>query len=392
VLILPVEEAKVGMTLAAPVKHPDDPDHDLLKYGYVMEQEVLDRLKSIGVEMIFVDFPGLDDLDRHLAVNLSPERQKIYQQIKQTVIANQKRSRPAVSYSDYYSTTRDLITTLMSQGQHPVYIEHLSRLGTDAVTHAAAVAHLSLMLGIKLEMYLIQQRKRLPAHHAKEVVNLGVAGMLHDMGKLSLPEDLQKYTGINPPTDPEELKRWQEHTSLGYESVRGEVEPSAAAAIMHHHQRWDGTGFPLTVNKDGTSTTPKEERIHIFARMMAAADLYDRLATPMDKSPRRSNLEILHLLRTKYAGWCDPMVLKALQEIVPPFPPGAIVRLSDNTSAVVVNVDPKMPFKPSVKKIIGEDMKLAEDPLNLAKPGAPRITHIGKTAVDGLMPAGPSAV
>jgi HD-GYP domain-containing protein (c-di-GMP phosphodiesterase class II) len=385
-LILPVEQAKSGMTLAAPVKHPDHPEQDLLKYGYVMEEEVLKRLRDMGVGFIYVDYPGLEDLDRHLAANLSPARQELYSQIKMTVQANQKHARPAVSYDDYYNTTRELILTLMSQGQHPIYIEHLSRLGGDAVTHSAAVAHLALMLGIKLETYLIQQRKRLPAHHAKEVVNVGVAGMMHDMGKLTLPEDLQRHTCINPPEDPDRLKFWEEHTAKGYDLIRGGVEPSAAAAVMHHHQHWDGSGFPVTVYRDGTKNTPKDTRIHIFARLIAAADLYDRLATPMEKAERRSNLEVIYLLDTKYAGWIDPTVLKALKAIVPPFPPGAIVRLSDGTSAVVVDVDSDDPYRPSVKRIVGDDLKLGESRLNLCDDGAPSITHIGKVPVDGMVP------
>lgn len=385
-LTLPIEEAKPGMTLAAPVTHPEHPDQELLKFGYVLEQEVLKRLRDMGVGMVYVDYPGLEDLDRHLAANLSPARQKLYSQIKDTVVANQRHTKSGVSYTDYYATTRELILTLMSQGQHPIYIEHLSRMGSDSVTHSAAVAHLALMLGIKLETYLIQQRKRLPAHHAKEVVNVGVAGMMHDMGKLSLPPELQRFTCINPPEKPDELEQWQEHTNKGYDLIRGGVEPSAAAAVMHHHQHWDGSGFPVTVYRDGTRATPKETRIHIFARLVAAADLYDRLATPMDKSERRSNLEILHLLDTRYAGWCDPTVLKALKSMVPPFPPGAIVRLSDNTSAVVVEVESDNAYRPTVKRIIGDDMKLEETRLKLSNPDSPTITHVGKTSVEGFIP------
>jgi HD-GYP domain-containing protein (c-di-GMP phosphodiesterase class II) len=386
VLILPIEEIKPGMKLAAPVTHPEHPDQDLLKAGYVLEDKVVARLRELGIACVYVDYPGLDDLDRHLAANLSPARQKLYSQIKDTIVAGQKRTRPAVQYTDYYANTRELVLTLMSQGQHPVYIESMTRMGDDAVTHAAAVAHLGLLLGIKLEMYLIAQRKRLPAHHAKEVVNIGVAGMLHDMGKLQIPESLRKYNGVNPPEKPDEIDAWQEHTNAGYEMVRGGVEPSAAAAVLHHHQHWDGSGFPATQYNDGTRAYPNEERIHIFARIVAVANLYDRVATSGEHGQRRSNLEVLHLMRSRYASWCDPTVLKVLQSICPPFPPGQIVTLSDATTAVVVDMDQNDPYRPIVKRLAGEDRHVEEARIELKKPGSPAITHVGGVPVEGMIP------
>jgi HD-GYP domain-containing protein (c-di-GMP phosphodiesterase class II) len=374
------------MTLAAPVSHPDHPEQELLRAGYVLEPEILARLADLAIPTIFVEFPGLDDLDKHLAVNLSPARQKIYTQIKQAVSATQRRTRPAIDYENYYSSTRDLITTILFQGQNPVYLDHLSRLGGDAIAHSTAVAQLSLMLGIKLENYIIQQRKRLPAHHAKEIVNLGVAAMMHDMGKMKLPEELQQYNSVNlPPED--KMDQWKSHTSEGYEMVRGGLEPSAAAAVMHHHQRWDGNGFPVTVYRDGTRSCLESSRIHIFARILATANLYDRLITPSTRNePRRSNLEAFHLMRTEYATWYDPAVFRVLQVIAPPFPPGSILTLSDTTQAVVVDVDPANPYRPVVKRIVGDDMKLDETKVELRLPGMPSITHIGRTNVEAVIP------
>jgi HD-GYP domain-containing protein (c-di-GMP phosphodiesterase class II) len=374
------------MALAAPVTHPEHPEQELLRAGYVLEPEVLSRLGALGVPTIYVDFPGLDDLDKHLAINLSPARQKIYKQVKQTIAATQRRTRPAIDYNSYCDSTRDLITTILYQGQNPIYLDHLSRLGGDAITHSTAVAQLSLMLGIKLENYIIQQRRRLPAHHAKEVVNLGVAAMLHDMGKMTLPEELQQYNSVHLPPE-EKLEQWQAHAAAGFELVRTGLEPSAAAAVMHHHQRWDGGGFPVTVYLDGTRSRLAADRIHIFARILAAANLYDRLATPtLPTQPRRSNLEVLYLMRTQYANWCDPVVLKMLQSITPPFPPGSIVSLSDQTRAVVVDIDPAKPYRPTVKRVIGDDMQLDETRIDLKQPDMPTITHIGRTEAAALIP------
>ena len=172
----------------------------------------------------------------------------MYQQIRDTMLRCRAARAPGVAFPDYYAVTRDMVTTLMSQGAHPVYMERISGLGADAVAHATTVAHLSLDLGLRLESYLIQQRARLAPQHAQEVVNLGVAGMLHDIGKMKLPEALQQRCEIDAPSsapdDEDARAQWESHPRLGYDMLRGGIESSAAAAVLHHHQHFDGTGFP----------------------------------------------------------------------------------------------------------------------------------------------------
>lgn len=375
------------MTLAAPVAHPDQPGQDLLKRGYVLEQSVIARLHDLGIEAVYVDYPGLEDLDKHLVVQLSPERRNIYRQIKETIRANERNAKPTVSYTDYYVGMRQLVLTLMSQGQNPIYLDQMARMGDDAIGHATAVAHLAMLLGIKLERYLIGQRHRLPPQHAREVVNLGVAGMLHDMGKLKLPEDLRRYHGIQPPQDQAQAAEWENHARYSYDLVHDGIEPSGATAVLHHHQHFDGSGFPMTHHRDGTHSRMVGQRIHVFARILMAADLYDQLTMTDRGHKRRTNIEILHLMRTTYGGWLDPEVLKILQAVCPPFPPGSMVQLSDGTSAVILRVDGHKPYQPVVRRM-RFDGATQDDPINLSESGAPAIRSIGGTAIESFLPAG----
>lgn len=375
------------MILAAPVSHPDQPGQDLLKRGYVLEQSVIDRMRELEIEAVYVEYPGLDDLDKHLAVQLSPERQNIYRQIKETIRANERHAKPTVSYTDYYSGTRELVLALVSQGQNPIYLDQMARMGNDAVGHATAVAHLSLLLGIKMERYLIDQRRRLPPQHAREVINLGVAGMLHDMGKIKLPEALRHHHGINPPENPADAAEWENHSRYSYEMVHDGVEPSAASAVLHHHQHYDGSGFPVTQHRDGTRSRLDGQRIHVFARILAAADLYDQLTIAPRGQKRRSNVEILHLMRTTYRGWVDPEVIKIMQAVCPPYPPGSKVLLSDGTSAVVLRVDGAKPYRPVVRRL-NDDGETLTDPINLSDEGAPSIHAIGNTLTERFVPVG----
>lgn len=386
-LILTIEQATPGMTLAAPVSDPEHPNRELLRRGYRLERPIINRLKSLGVGYLFVDYPGLDELDKYLAPLLCPERQQLYARIKETIDKVQKQTRPQIRYGDYVEASRSFLQTLLDQGRNPIFMDQMSRMTSDEVGHSTAVAHLSLLLGLKLEAYLIRERRWLAAHNAKDVLNLGVAGMLHDIGKHRIAAEARSFTCMEPPPNDDLRKQWEEHPRESYELVRHDVGPAAASAILHHHQRFDGQGFPATLDT-GTRrrVAPDEHRIHIFARILAAADVYDRLTSLSADGSRRTNLEALHLMRTLYRSWFDPIVLDTLHTICPPFPPGSRVELSDGSQAIVTGFDPADPFRPCVKRFDRDGMTIVDEVIHLHDNNAPEIVSTQGVRVEGMIP------
>jgi len=374
------------MKLAVTVTHPGQPDQDLLKAGFELREDVIARLREMGVEVVYVDYPDLADLDKHMAAFLSPARRQIYCQIRDTIAAVQKTAKPTVAFPDYYSSTRELVLTLMQQGQNAIYLDQMcGKLGASEVAHATAVAHLALMIGLRLEQYLIQQRSRLTPSHAREVINLGVAGMLHDIGVAGLPEEARKFSRINLPQEQAMLDEWSTHPQRGYDMIKGGVEPTASAAVLNHHQHFDGSGFPLMPAQPGEEPRNAGQRIHVFARILAVADLYDRLTIAAD-GKRRPNIEILHLMHTKYAGWLDPEVMRIVPTLIPPFPPGMKVTLSDGTEAVTVGINPDRPYQPQVKRIRAwEPLELEPELLDLKTEKGLEITHVGGVPAKGMI-------
>jgi len=417
VLIVSVDECRAGMRLAAPVGHPEQPGHDLLKAGFILTQEVIIRLRDKKVTTVFVDYPDLAELDKFMAPYLSPQRQVVYRQVRDCLSTVQKSTKPTVDFTGYQTAMREMVLTLMHGGQHPIYLDLIAKqLGGGAVAHATAVAHLSLVIGIRLENYLIEQRRRLSAMHAREVVNLGVAGMLHDIGICKLSEAAQKASRVNVPVDDSVRKEWETHARIGYELVKGGLEASAAAAILNHHQNWDGSGFPAigadeaaskappppppaTPVRSGTTTLkavqlPPQparnagEKIHVFARILAAANLYERL-TVDDMGQPRTTLEALHLMQTKFSGCIDPTISIIMPSVVPPFPPGLKVSLSDGTLAVTVGLKTDRPYRPILRRIVdAQTYQLAPESVDLASPANTglNITHVAGVKVDQWIP------
>ncbi|HEY0007080.1 MAG TPA: hypothetical protein VGB55_00005, partial [Tepidisphaeraceae bacterium] len=98
-LVLPTHDVKVGMKLAMSVMNPRKREQELLRAGFALDKAIIERLKSLDVTHVFVEFEGLDDLDALLMPLLSPERQAIYQTVKATIARSQQQDNPVVKYS-----------------------------------------------------------------------------------------------------------------------------------------------------------------------------------------------------------------------------------------------------------------------------------------------------
>ena len=158
----------------------------------------------MGIYSLYVAYPGFEELDKFLSPHMDQSRLKdLFADQGDEFAAVEHSVQPTAKFPDYYAATHDLVLTLMQQGDKTcAYSRQLSaRLPSDEVSHATAVAHLALLLGIRLEHYLIEQRPRLSRQHASEVVNLGVAGMLHDLGKVKLPPHLRQNHQLKLPKE-----------------------------------------------------------------------------------------------------------------------------------------------------------------------------------------------
>jgi HD-GYP domain-containing protein (c-di-GMP phosphodiesterase class II) len=374
------------MKLAVTVPHPVHPEHDLLRAGYTLAGPVIERMRQLGITFLYVDYPPLADLDRALLPHLSPARKQVYGQIKRSIESVQAHARPQVSYNQYYALTRQFVTSVMQQGKQPIYLDELStRMGNAAIVHATTVAHLCLMLGIELEAHIARQRKRPEHGRPSDLLNLGVAGMLHDLGKSTMPPRLQACHTLHLPTTDVDRAVWETHAELGYNLIRSEVEASAAAAVRQHHQHYDGSGFPHRRHDGDDGNFFAGDRIHVYARILFAADLYDRLSFRED-GRRRYAFEVLHLIRLHHAAVIDPDLLSVLPKVIPPFPPGMTVELSDGSNAVVLDLNRAQPYRPTVQRFATDGWTLAGPRVDLAREPDLAIRSAVGVAVAGMVP------
>jgi HD-GYP domain-containing protein (c-di-GMP phosphodiesterase class II) len=342
------------MKLALPVMHPEKPGYVLLKTGCELDSPAILRMVELGVRRIAIEYPPTAFLLRYARADLHNEQSTVAQRI-----AGEMDKMSAGLHTDfdiqvYVDGVRGLIQKLVDDPAAALFMHDIVDARKPLVSHAFNVGFLSLLMGLKLDGYLVANRARITQRKAMNTEALGLGGLLHDIGMTRLPKSVAaKFEETRDESDP----GWRSHVTLGFDLVKGRIPATASAAVLHHHQRMDGSGFPERIRGFGPPTPLKGEEIHTFARIVAVADVFDRLRNPPGSSGDLGHLRggptptvraLRDTLLQVRAGKLDPVVFKALLAVVPAFAPGTVVTLNDDRRCVVTGWDPTQPCSPMV--------------------------------------------
>jgi HD-GYP domain-containing protein (c-di-GMP phosphodiesterase class II) len=359
-LRLTIQRAAPGMVVSMPVMHPQIPGHVLLKPGAELDDVAITRLRELGVRQLIIDYPPTAFLMRYASPGLALEQARLAQTVGAGIDALTRDLHAPFEFTAYLDGVRSLIQKLVDDPAAAIFLHDIVDPRSPIARHSFNVGFLSLLMGLRLDGYLIASRARISPRRAGNIESLGLGALLHDVGMLRLsPEVLSRWETDRNEDDPS----YQKHVGLGFQFVRGKVAPTAAAAILHHHQRLDGSGFPKKQRGFGPPTALRGSEIHIFARIIGVADVFDRSRQPEtpDGDPVPTVRALNRTLRLVRAGKLDPVVFKALLSVVPAFAPGSIVTLSDTRRCIVTAWEPSSPCRPTVCPISPEAERALRD-------------------------------
>ncbi len=152
----------------------------------------------------------------------------------------------------------------------------------------------------RVAVYAALTAKRMGLDDA-EVGRVRKAAAVHDIGKVEVPAEVLNREG---PVDDQEFVRIQEHAVAGSRIVSVLGDEELTAIVRHHHERWDGSGYP-----DGLGG----EEIPLGARIVAVADTFDAVTTTRPYQPALEHGEALELLEREAGGHLDPRVVAAFR-------------------------------------------------------------------------------
>ncbi len=136
------------------------------------------------------------------------------------------------------------------------------------------------------------------------IENAALAGLLHDVGMRELDYD-RLY--MHPTPGPEDRRTYRMHVEVGDRIVRVEGFEEIADAVRHHHERWDGNGYP---DRLATETIP------LLARIVHVAEVFDLFTAANSYRPAVSQERALAILGRAAGHQFDPAVVEALARVV----------------------------------------------------------------------------
>ena len=347
-LRVPVDKIEPGMVLARPIPMPNDPRRFLLQRGVELPLDLIPRLKQLNIFEVWIRHRGLEFLEDVIDEGLGDRQREVYLHVRRNFETIMGGAAVEIDVQHFETSIFDLFNFLKKSAAGNVLLQKLDAFDNYLMSHSTNVCYLALLLGLKVDRYLIEQRSFKSARDAKDLQSLGLGCLLHDVGKMHIPMEI-----INKPgrLTPEEMEVMQLHPTYGFEMVKGRVPANAAQIVLNHHQRYCGGGYPTrTDSRSGQELPPLEGRqIPVFSRIATICDIYDAATTHRVYQVAKPPVQVLHEMRTFCQPFFDPQIAQAFYQIIPPFPIGQVVKLSNGVDAVVVDFNPKHPVRPKVQ-------------------------------------------
>ncbi|WP_084191077.1 HD-GYP domain-containing protein [Methylomarinum vadi] len=229
----------------------------------------------------------------------------------------------------------DCVTSILNHPDALMWMTQLKSRDKYTAQHSMNVCIYAIALGRQIN---------LPVN---ELHNIGLCGMMHDMGKMRVPLAI-----LNKPDrlTAEELKVMQSHTTLGWKLLMSSsgMYGGAIDVAYTHHEKLDGSGYPRGLSA---------EQISPYARMVAIADMYDAITSDRVCQNGRTHLDAISIMTKQGDSHLDSGLTIKFIECLGIYPPGSIVEMGNGEVAIVVEVNPKAKIKPKIILLLDEDKK-----------------------------------
>jgi putative nucleotidyltransferase with HDIG domain len=237
------------------------------------------------------------------------------------------------------SRVKSLITPGQTVIQYFDMLHNLRSSDDSVYSHSLNVAMISRILGKWLKW------------SSSDLDNLLIAGLIHDIGKITIPEEILNKEGKL--TD-EEFEQIRSHPRAGYDLIKDlDVDPRIKNATLQHHERCDGSGYP---------TKAKEADLDDFSMVIAIADVYDAMtAARKYRAPLCPFQVIREFERDGYHKYKTEFLLTFLRRIATTYQNNRVI-LSDGQAAKIILLNQNSLSQPLVQLNDGSCIDLATSP------------------------------
>lgn len=338
-LFITHKHLKPGMILAKDIYLFNNSNFNtlLLTKGQVLNNTYIKKINYHNIDGAYIESEAFLDInvesyidDRLRAESLTQIRDVYYEFKMSSGKINSSTIKQISSIVD------SLITELLYKDDLSYNVIDFKNYDSYTFQHCLNVAILSISTGISM------------GFSESKLHDLGMAGLLHDIGKMSIPVEI-----LNKPsklTD-EEYEIMKTHPISAVMLLKSLVSNDVLRAIESHHEKLDGTGYPYG---------RKADNIHSYGKILAVCDVYDALTSDRSYKKAAFPSEVIEYIMGCADTHFDYEILKHFIKIIVAYPVGTFVKLSDGKLAVVVKNYSENIMRPLIR-IINSNGTVEED-------------------------------
>lgn len=332
-----LQDVKSGMKLAKDVFLEDG--RILLMSGFILKPRFIHKLETFKIPFIFIEDIKYEEPSEHIS------EEKIYTEAFSTIknVLNSVREGKDIDSVAVKSTVDDIVAHIINDESVFMQLTGIRDIDTYTFFHSVDVCIYALITGKHLGM------------EKKELTELGISSILHDIGKCKIPLSiLSKPEQLTQ----EEFQVMKTHTQLGYEIIcnTSGLSKTVANVALQHHEKWDGSGYPLGIVSDN---------IDLHSRIVTISDIYDALtADRVYKKRYMPHVAAEYLLSYSFRK-LDPNLTNVFLKNIALYPEGIVVLLNTGEVGTVIDSNLAMTMRPKIRIIARKEGPPIMEPYEL---------------------------
>ncbi|MBN2221562.1 MAG: HD-GYP domain-containing protein [Vallitaleaceae bacterium] len=336
---IPVNHIQAGMKIAEDLYTPKG--LMLIPINTVIDEKHIFRIRLYQIISIlvyeeeydnFVENSGISEnqrsyFEKQIAQNFTDFKERYIVQHQQTQAKLDSICKgEAIKEDDLFDVTTLLIDSLRTKSDLFNYMYHLKIDDDYTYTHCLNVSVLANIFAKWLKL------------SNEEIREVTIAGLLHDIGKMSLDYEILNKPGK---LTKEEFDHVKLHSKYGYDIIKNQsVSDSIKNGVLFHHEKLDGSGYPLGL---------KDSQIPLYAKIIGIADIYDAMTSKRCYHDKYSPFRVIKMFEQESYGLLDTKLLFVFLENIAHNYLGKDVLLSTGERAKIVFIHNQSPSRPIVQ-------------------------------------------
>ena len=290
-----------------------------------LSQEYIARLKTLEFDGLYI----LDELSADITVDpiISPFlRGKGIDCVRRQDIDGCK------------VVAKEMVSEIMDKGTISIDMTDLRETDDYTYAHSVNVALYCSIIGLSMGL------------DEKALEELALAGLLHDLGKMSIPDEILNKKGR---LTQEEYQIMKSHAKISYDTIkeRWDIAPNVKVAVLFHHENVDGSGYPNGITYD---------EMTLYTRIIHVADVFDALLSKRPYKQPYSAYEVSEYMMGACGLMFDTDIVQALLKHVPLYPKGTEMIMSDGRHCIIVENKDFHNLRPIIRLMDGTTLDLMD--------------------------------